>query len=202
MKRFIYILLILFSCSFTFSQGYDKDRGRDVEAEDEKPKVEFNLGRIALGVGSFFDTEAITFSTDALYFSVQWHGFEFPILKEGTSTGIMIEGHVAKLFTEDFEDGDVRFQYLEHLDYRIWSCNRVPINAIPIEKLQSGSISRMYAGTDLLIAEGGPDDFTGDFDARFVFGGDLGVIGPGNLVVEIYSFQQDIPIAFGIFYGF
>jgi hypothetical protein len=57
-------------------------------------------------------------------------------------------------------------------------------------------------GTDLLIAEGGPEDYMGDFDARFVVGGDLGRVGPGHIVVEIYALEDNVPISFSFFYGF
>ena len=129
------------------------------------------------------------------------YGISYPsFIKEGTSTGITFEGHPGKVFTKAIEGGYE--QLLENVDWRLWSTTRIPISAMPIRALQSGSVSRMFAGTDLLIAEGGPEDFTGDFDARFVFGGELGILGPGNTVFEIYMFQQDVPIAFALFYGF
>ncbi len=203
MKKALFaFLLFILVPSLLLAQGYDKNRGRE-KAEDEAVKVpiiELQLERIALGFGSFFDNENVTFSTDALYLSVQLHGIALPFIKEGTSTGITFEGHPGKVFTKAIEGGYE--QLLENVDWRLWSTTRIPISAMPIRALQSGSLSRMFAGTDLLIAEGGPEDFTGDFDARFVFGGDLGLLGPGNTVFEIYMFQQDVPIAFAIFYGF
>jgi hypothetical protein len=141
----------------------------------------------------------VTFSTDALYVPIQFHGVGLPFIKEGTSTGIAVEIHPSKLLS--FEDGGVRVQQIGQLDYRLWSITRVPISAIPWGRLQSGSVARMFSGVDMLIDEGGKD-FTEGFDVRMVIGGDLGVLGPGNLVVEIYSFQQDVPIAFSLLYGF
>jgi len=60
----------------------------------------------------------------------------------------------------------------------------------------------MFSGVDALIAEGGPDDFTGDFDARFVMGGDFGKVGPGNIVVELIMFQEYVPVSFVVLYSF
>lgn len=187
------------------AQGYDRNRGRTgaLGAEEEdKPIIRLQITRWAFGVGSFFDQEAVTFSTEALYGAVQLHAIGFPGLKEGTSTGIVIEAHPGRLISKTIDDG-LRIQSIvDDVDYRVWSVNRVPISAIPIDALQSGILSRTFVGTDLLLYEGGPRDYTGDFEARFVIGGDLGVLGPGNVIVEIYMLQQDVPIAFSIFYGF
>ena len=132
--------------------------------------------------------------------SVQWHGIELPFLEDGTSTGLSFEGHPAKLIEKVIEGG--RFLAIEDVDYRIWSTTRVPVSAIPIKALQDGTPGRMFTGVDVLLVEGGPLDWTEDFDARLVIGGDLGVLGPGNLVFELYMLQKDVPIAFSIFYGF
>ena len=205
-----------------FAQGYDKKRGRE-KPEDEKvaaqppeeeEKITFQFSTIAIGFGSFFDNEGVTFSTAALYGALQWHGIGLPIIKEGSSTGIMLEGHVAQILGQEEFGYSMRVQDLTTVDYRIWSITRVPISAIPLNMLQAGSVSRMYTGVDVLLTEGGsgrplpedrPDvfsDWTGDFDQRFVIGGDLGILGPGNLAFEIYSFQDDLPFAFAFFYGF
>lgn len=190
------------------AQGYDKGRGREPAEkpqaaakaeEDENLRFQFNT--IAFGFGSFFDQESVTFSTDALYGAVQWHGVGLPVVKEGTSTGIMLEGHVGKIFGQEEFVYSMRVQGLMTVDYRIWSITRVPISAIPLAALQAGSVSRMYSGTDILLAEGGTGNYTDNFDVRLVFGGDLGVLGPGNMAFEIYSFQENLPIAFALFYG-
>lgn len=199
-------------------QGYSKERGRKTPqaiAEDAKTRspVRIQATRWAVGVGSFFDQESVTFSTDALYMAIQWHGVGLPFVEDGTSTGLMLEGgwslgtatralNPSTIITENFEASDFRLQHTENVDYRIWSMSRVPVSVIPIGALQNGTPGRMYTGVDVLLAEGGPVDRTNGFDARFVIGGDLGIIGVGNLVFEIYSLQQDVPIAFAVFYGF
>jgi hypothetical protein len=199
MKKLLILVLLVFPAR-AIGQGYDRDRGRvDAEAREKKGAIAFQISSIAVGFGSFFDQESVTFSTDALYLPIQLHGVGLPFIKEGTSTGISVEVHPAKLFTVT-EDG-VRLQQFGQLDYRLWSITRVPISAIPWGRLQSGTMSRVFSGVDLLIDEGG-EDFTKGFDQRMVLGGDLGVLGPGNFVAEIYMFQQDVPIAFSIFYGF
>jgi len=225
MKRSIMVLLLLLLASSLLAQGYDKNRGREDKQDTEKvaatqpaeeEKIRFQFTTVAIGFGSFFDNERVTFSTDALYGALQWHGIGLPIIKEGTSTGILLEGHVAQILGQEEFGYSMRVQDLSTVDYRIWSMTRVPISAIPLNIFQSGSVSRMYTGVDVLLTEGGTgrslpedrpedmivDDWTGDYDKRFVLGGDLGVLGPGNVAFEIYSFQQDQPIAFAIFYGF
>lgn len=192
----IFIIAIMLS-STSFGQGYDKSRGRP-EAEKSDAKIQIQVERIALGIGAFFNQPNL--STDALFASVQLHGVGLPFIREGTSTGIVVEGHVTKIFTETV--GDAVLQSFETMDWRLWSMTRVPVSAIPIRALQSGTPSRMFVGTDILLTEGGIFDWTDEFDARFVVGGDLGVLGPGNLVVEVYMFQQNIPVAVMGIYGF
>ena len=200
-KRLLPLLLVMLLPAIAFGQGYDKQRGRvQARADEKRPVVRLQIKQWAVGFGSFFDQEAVTFSTKALYGAVQLHGIGFPALKEGTSTGIVIEGHPARLFAETSEGG-VRLQALDNVDFRLWSINRVPMSAIPLKIFQSGTMSRIFSGGDILLYEQGPEDWTGEHDTRMVLGGDLGVLGPGNVVVEIYMFQKDIPIAFAVFYG-
>jgi hypothetical protein len=196
MKFKLLLFGLLLIPSLMFGQGYDRNRGR-VVTEEEEGAITFQFDAFAFGVGSFFAEEGTTFSVDALFVPIQLHGVGIPFIKSGTSTGIAIEFHPATL---TFGQGGN--PQLNQLDYRLWSVSRVPLSAIPWSKLQSGTPSRMFAGTDLLINEGGPDDYTGGFDARFVIGGDLGIIWKGNMVIEIYSLQRDIPIAFALFWGF
>lgn len=162
--------------------------------------IKFQGTEFSIGFGSFFDRASVTFSKKAMYGVLQWHGVGFPALKEGTSTGIAIEGHPSTLLSKT-TDG-VRLQSLEAVDYRVWSISRVPISALPIARLQSGALSHMFSGVDALLAEGGPDDFTGDFDVRIVMGGHFGKIGPGKITVELYMFQDNVPVSFVISYGF
>ena len=123
-----------------------------------------------------------------------------PFIREGTSTGIAIEGHITKIFTENI-DG-VNVYSFETMDWRVWSITRIPLGAIPIRALKSGTPARMFLIADVLLAEGGPVDWTDGFNVRAGFGGDLGVVGPGNLVFEVYTFQPDIPVAVTLGYGF
>jgi len=197
MKRMIFILVLFLFPSFLMGQGYDKTRGR-LEAEKSDAKIQLQVERITLGIGAFLNQPSL--SGDMLFGSVQFHGVGLPFIREGTSTGIAFEGHVTKLFTENI--GDVTIQSFETMDWRLWSITRVPISAIPVRALQSGTPARMFLIADVLLAEGGPVDWTNGFDARIGFGGDLGVLGPGNLVIEVYMFQQDIPVAVNFGYGF
>ena len=199
MKRLLLALVLLLALAF--GQGYDKRRGRPHKQDEERGKVRLQLTTWGVGFGSFFDEESVTFSSKALYGTIQLHGIGLPVVKEGTSTGIAVEIHPAKLITS-VTKGDFRVQNINAMDMRLWSITRVPMSAIPLKVFQSGTLSRTFSGFDALIHEQGSDDFTGDFDARLVLGGDLGVLGPGNVVAEIYMFQQDVPIAFAIFYGF
>ncbi len=188
------VLFVFLLSSFAFTQGYDRDRGRVKAKAVAGDFVTFQYTAIAGGIGSFFSEEAITFDTKALFIPIQFHGVGLPFIKQGTSTGVALELHptsVAYGSSGPFFGSD----------YRLWSITRMPISAVPLSKLQSGTPSRTFLGADILIDEGG-EDYTGEFEVRFVIGGDLGVLGPGNIVLEIYSFQKDIPIAFAIFYGF
>ena len=194
------LILVMLLPTIGLGQGYDKNRGRAQKQDQEKASaVRLQLTAWGIGFGSFFDEESITFSAKALYGTVQLHGVGFPALQEGTSTGIAIEGHPARLFSQ--AGGDFKLQVLENVDFRVWSINRVPVSAIPINIFQSGTLSRVFSGVDVLLYEQGPGDWTGEHDVRLVLGGDLGVLGPGNIVAEIYMFQQGIPIAFAISYG-
>lgn len=197
MRILIVAIILAILPALSFAQGY-ATRASDTD----KPKLELQPTSIALGFGSFFDRANVMFSTKAMYGVLQWHGVGFPALADGTSTGIAIEGHPATLFSEDLESGEIRVQSLEAVDYRIWSTTRVPISAIPIARLQSGVVAHMFVGGDALLAEGGPDDFTGEFDARAVVGGNFGGLGPVQIVVDIYLFQRNVPVSFVVLVGF
>lgn len=197
MLRLILILIFLSFPSFLMGQGYDKSRGR-VEAEKLEANIDLQLERITVGIGAFLNQPSL--SGDMLFGSIQLHGLGLPFIREGTSTGIALEGHITKIFSETI--GDFTVQSFETMDWRVWSITRLPMSAIPIGAFKSGTPARMFLIADVLVAEGGPVDWTNGFDARIGFGGDLGILGPGNLVIEVYMFQQDIPIAVGLAYGF
>jgi hypothetical protein len=177
-------------------QGYDRDRGKKTARDVLGGAITFQYTALAGGIGSFFYEESVTFDTKAMFVPIQFHGVGLPFIKSGTSTGLGVEVHPGSVSFD--ENG---FINVRQVDYRLWSITRMPVSAIPWSKLRSGTPSRTFVGTDILLDEGG-EDYTEAFEARFVIGGDLGVIGPGNLVLEVYSFQRDIPIAFAVFYGF
>lgn len=192
----IFVIGLMLSTT-AFGQGYDKSRGRP-EAEKSDAKIQIQVERITIGIGAFLNQPSL--SGDMLFGSIQLHGVGLPFIREGTSTGIAFEGHITKIFTENIEG--VIVQSFETMDWRIWSITRVPMAAIPIRALKTGTPARMFLIADVLLAEGGPVDWTDGFDARIGFGGDLGILGPGNLIIEVYMFQRDIPIAVGFSYGF
>lgn len=192
----IFIIGVMLSAP-SFGQGYDKTRARP-EAEAAKGKIDLQIERISLGIGAFLNQPSL--SGDMLFGSIQLHGIGLPFIRAGTSTGIAFEGHITKIFTENIDN--VTVQSFETMDWRIWSITRVPIGAIPIRALKSGTPARMFFIADVLLAEGGPVDWTDGFEVRAGFGGDLGILGPGNLVIEVYVFQKDIPVAVNFGYGF
>lgn len=192
----IFIIGVMLSAT-SFAQGYDKTRARP-EAEPAEGIIDLQLERISIGIGAFLNQPSL--SGDMLFGSIQLHGIGLPFIREGTSTGIALEGHITKIFTENIEG--VTVQSFETMDWRVWSITRVPMSAIPIKALKSGTPGRMFLIADVLLAEGGPVDWTDGFEARVGFGGDLGILGPGNLVIEVYMFQQGIPFAVELGYGF
>lgn len=195
MKKLWFLLIFLFLPAVLFGQGYDKTRTR---AAKEEPVVRLQIESWSFGFGSFFDQESVTFSQKALYGVFQFHGLGFPALEEGVSTGVSVEGHPGSLLT--VSEGDIRVQNLNNVDFRVWSITRVPVSTIPFGIFQSGMLSRTFSGLDVLLHEQGAD-WTGNHDVRMVLGGDLGVFGPGNFVVELYLLQENVPIAFAVIYG-
>lgn len=202
MKRLNWLVVILFLfSSVALGQGYDRNRGKKAARTNPDVNIQFQVDAFSFGAGTFFSDTGIVFSSESLFVELQFHGLALPFIKQGTSTGIALEGHLAKMFGRSVWDNHQTLQFSE-MSWRIWSITRIPLSAVPIKSLQSGTPSRVFAGTDLLIAEGGPSDYTGGFDARFVMGGDLGVIGPGNLVLEVYTFEKNKPVYFALIYGF
>lgn len=202
MKRLNWFVVTLFLFStIALGQGYDRNRGKTTARMNPDAKAQFQVDAFSFGAGTFFGDTGISFSAESLFVELQFHGVALPFIKTGTSTGIALEGHLAKMFGRNTWKNLQTLQFSE-MSWRIWSITRVPLSAVPVKSLQSGTPSRVFAGTDLLVAEGGPVDYTGGFDARFVLGGDLGVIGPGNLVLEVYMFEQNKPVYFAMIYGF
>lgn len=201
-RRVVPILILGVGLSASaFGQGYSKTKTSDAGEQEKKPSIQLAIEKFAIGGGSFFDQESVTFSKEALYVSLQWHGVQLPFIREGTSTGIAFEGHPASLFEQELSE-KVRIRALDHVNWRIWSITRVPLSAVPVRAFQSGTLGRMFVGTNVLVAEGGPRDFTDGFDTTLVIGGDLGRAGPGNIVLEIITLQDDVPISFLFVYGF
>lgn len=127
---------------------------------------------LAFGGGSFFGEEDTTFDTDALFGAVQWRGLKLPM---NSSTGVGLE-----ISSKPDEGGENR------LTLTMWSLTRADI------------VGGIYAGTDLKIME----NTRSDFDLRVVTGTVLEQIWGGELVLEIYSLEEDRPISFAVFYRF
>jgi len=195
MFTFMFVLMLP---ALMFAQGYDKTRGRPEAEKVSDAKIEIQIDRVTASFGAFLNQP--NFSTNMLFGSIQLHGVGLPFIREGASTGVAFEGHITKIFTENI--GNVTIQSFETVDWRVWSITRIPLGVIPIKALKSGTPARMFLIADVLVAEGGPVDWTDEFSVRAGFGGDLGVIGPGNLVIEVYTFQRGIPIAVTLGYGF
>lgn len=155
--------------------------------------IKIDPGAIAIGGGSMLGEEDLTFSWEAAFAAIQWHGVA--IASNNASTGIGVEIHPAAVFTYfENEDDNLNVQAIENVDWRLWSLNRVKTSVFQIP----GEIwEQMYVGTDLLVAEGGSTDFSGDFSARFVYG-----VADGPIEFEIYMFEKYRPISFAFFYRF
>lgn len=152
--------------------------------------VGFNIKDLSIGGGSMLGEENLTFSWDGAFAAVHWHGVTFA--SENGTTGLGVELHPAAVVSI-FENG-VNAQLVDTVDYRLWSLNRLKVSALQIP----GDIwESMYLGSDLLVAEGGSLDYTGDFTARFVYG-----IREGPIQLEIYMFEKYRPISFAFFYRF
>ena len=72
--------VLLVGASVVCGQGYDKERGRN-RAQKSYHAVELQPLTVAVGFGSFFAEESVTFSADALYGAFQYHGVGFPGLE-------------------------------------------------------------------------------------------------------------------------
>jgi len=144
----------------------------------------------AVGGGSMLGDEAVTFSLDAAFAAIHWHGFA--LFDSNASSGIGVEIHPASIVSS-FEDG-VAVQFIDTVDWRFWSLNRIEMSALQLP----GEIwETMYIGSDLLLAEGGGNDYSGDFSARFVYG-----VKEGPVQLEFYMFEKYRPISFAFFYRF
>lgn len=195
MNRLTALLISLLVPTLAFGQGYAASGAAPEKA------VELNLKGLAVGFGSFFDDESVTFSTTAMYAAVQYHAVGFGFVEDGLSTGFQFESRVGRLNTIDLANG--RLQFLDNFQYRFWSITRVPVSAIPIAALDTGILGNMFTGVDFVLTERIVEDdpFKGR-DKRLVVGGDLGKLGIGHIVLEIYSLQDNVPISFAVFYGF
>lgn len=128
-------------------------------AQAQTKILELKPSDFAVGGGSMFGEESTTFSLDAAFAAVHWNGIA---LFGEASTGVGIEIHPATIIS----DGNM-VQFLDNVDWRLWSLNRIEMSALQLP----GEIwELMYLGSDLLVAEGGGNDYTGGFDARFVYG--------------------------------
>lgn len=150
--------------------------------------------QVSLGLGSVFADESMTFSWEAFFGAIHWHGVE--IMNRQITSGVGLEIHPAAVFSSSKDN--ISIQQFEAVDFRVWSINRLDMSALQIP----GDIwEKLYVGSDFLIAEGGSTDFTGDFSARFVFGAQEKA-GPGWIDLEIYMFEKYRPISFAILYRY
>jgi hypothetical protein len=177
MKRFVYLLAILLLPALVSAQV--------IRAEPTQ---------ISVGGGSMLAEENMTFSWEAAFGAIHWHGVE--LFGRNGTTGVGVEIHPAAVLS--FSEGNIRLSQMDQVDWRLWSLNRVKVSALQLP----GEIwEKMYLGSDFLIYEGGSTDYTGDFTARFVFGVKEKA-GPGWLDFEFYMFEKYRPISFAVFYRY
>jgi hypothetical protein len=177
MKRFFMFVAFLLSPVLTFPQV-----------------IHIEPTQISIGGGAMIGDNGIIASWDSAFATVQWHGVS--MFADNVTTGIGVEIHPAAVWSET-QDG-FRLQYVEDVDWRLWSMNRVKMSALQIP---GGVWESMFIGTDLLIQEGGSTDFTGDFHARLVYGVKEKA-GPGWVELEIYMFEKYRPVSFAVLYRY
>lgn len=149
---------------------------------------------ISLGGGAMIGENGIIASWDSAFAAIQWRGVQ--MFADNFVSGVALEVHPAAVLS--FKEGNALVQYIEQVDFRVWSMNRVTMSALPLP----GEIwESMFIGTDLLVYEGGSKDHTGDFSARLVFGVQEKA-GPGFIDLEIYMFEKYRPVSFAMFYRY
>ena len=182
MKRFVYLFVFLLLTAMGLSQ------------QKEHKVLSAEPTQISIGAGSMLGEESMTFSWVGFFGAVHWHGIR--IMDDTATSGVGLEIHPSAVFS--YSDSDASIQKFEAVDWRVWSLNRLKMSTFQIP----GEIwEKIYIGSDLLIAEGGSTDFTGDFTARFVFGS-REKAGPGWLDFEIYMFEKYRPISFAFLYRY
>ena len=157
-------------------------------AQAQTKIVKIQPSDFSVGGGSMFGEESMTFSWDSAFAAVHWHGIA--LFGEKASSGVGVELHPASFIS----DGNGGTQSVGNADWRFWSLNRAEMSALGLP----GEIwEMMYIGSDLLLAEGGGNDYTGGFDARFVYG-----LRDGPVQIEFYMFEKYRPISFVLMYRF
>jgi hypothetical protein len=144
--------------------------------DEEEPPVKLQA-KAALGGGSYFGEENVTFSSDALFANFHWYAVALPV--EGGSSGVGLEVHF----------GDT-------VAYSLWNLNRVDV---------PGLEGKVYGVVDMKFGEGATGEDAGyrsDFDARAGLGAYLGKVGNGNFVLEFYTLEENRPVAFSLMYRF
>jgi hypothetical protein len=128
--------------------------------------------------------------------SIQWHGVQ--MFADNVTSGVCIEVHPAAVLS--FSEDNTRIQQVSNVDWRIWSTTRMKMSAL---KIPGDIWESMFLGTDLLVQEGGSNDWTGGFTARLVYGV-REKAGPGWVWVDIYMFNeyQPVSVAAGYRYDF
>ena len=150
--------------------------------------------QISLGGGGMIGAGGMISSWDAVFAAVQWHGVQ--LFADNMTTGVGIEIHPAAVFS--YKEGQTLTQFVDVVDWRLWSLNRMKMSAL---QLPGEVWESIYIGSDLLIEEGGSTDFTGGFTARMVFGVQEEA-GPGWIDLEIYMFEKYRPVSFSVFYRY
>ena len=158
-------------------------------AQAETKILQLNPKDFSVGGGAMLGEESMTFTWESAFAAVHWHGVA---LFGDASTGVGIELHPASVVSS-FEN-NVSVQSISDVDWRAWSLNRANMSMLQLP----GEVWEMiYLGSDLLLAEGGGNDYTGGFDARFVFG-----VADGPIQVEFYMWEKYRPISFAFMYRF
>jgi len=159
-------------------------------AQAQTKILQFEPTDFSIGGGSMLGEEAMTFTWDSAFAAVHWHGVA--LFGDNASSGIGVEIHPASVVSS-FEN-NVSVQSIDTVDWRFWSLNRIEMSALQLP----GEIwETMYIGSDLLLAEGGGNDYSGDFSARFVYG-----VKDGPVQLEFYMFEKYRPISVAFFYRF
>lgn len=145
-------------------------------AQDNEDEPFFNVNaELAVGWGSYFSEEEDTFSQAAQFATLSADILDIDLFDATSGIGAEI-------------------QFGGDLEYTLWSLNRATV---------PGTNNRLYGGSDLKLIQSTEDGGAeGDFDMRLVLGYRLAKVGPGELLFEFYTIEENRPVAFALKYGF